>query len=377
MLNKALSYFGYQKLKVTKQFKKGMPIGRQLRRYTYRVNLAMDKWRNALTAAEDPIRPNRELLYATYHAAMDDDQLVAQIRTAHMNIQMGDFELRVNGKHEEKITELFDKPWFLKYISYLVDTEFWGHSLIQPMPGKDGWIEDVHLIYREHVNPHTGHIILRPSDEKGISYKEGPLKGIVIPAGDSEDLGLLKQISKLIIRKEYNVIDWGRRNERFGIPFIVVKTADTDKAQLDEKERYLENLGASGWAIVGTDDDFEIKEAVGGAGGGHLTFKDAIAYFDKCVAFTVNGQTANAERVTHVGNAESQERQLNKYTLARMRRIQYHLNYILLPWLARYHNYPTINASFHYLDLEVNEEEEKIQVDNTVTEKKKEQDTLK
>jgi hypothetical protein len=337
----------------------------------------MDKWRSAVVSAEDGIRPNREELYLMYDYAMEDDQLTAQIRTAHMNICMGDFEVRVNDEADEDLTKLLDKPWMLKYLAHVIDAEFYGHSLIE-MRQKDGKIYDVVLVPREHVNPWTRQIIAQPSDDKGISYDKGPLRKQVIEVGSWEDLGLLKVISKLIVRKNYCIVDWGRRNEKFGVPFIVLQTSDVDAGRLDAKQKYLENLGSSGWAIVGADDEFTIKEAIGNSGGGHLSFKDFITYCDKNVAFTVNGQISNAESVAYAANADAQERQLNKYTLARMRRIQYHINEVLLPWLVEHtDSYPVADAQFVFLDLETNEEEVTIDTDNTVTEEKQDQDSVK
>lgn len=339
-------------------------ISRSIRRYNYRVEASIAKWKAAVAQAEDPIRPNREELYALYHRIMEDDQLLAQVRTARFNIQMSDYEIMVNGSNSEDLVKLFDTPWFFKYLEHCVDTELYGYSLIEPRKGDDGFVKEIIIVPREHVDPLRKQIILMPSDDNGVSWEEDPLLGRLIPIGDTDDLGLLKAISKLTIRKDYNLGDWGRRNERFGIPFITMKTASQNKTELDAKEEMLANFGASGYALIDDMDEIDIHEAQGNSGGGHITFESFVTYADKCIAFLVNGTTASSEQVAYAGNAEVQERQINKYTLARMRRIEYHINFDLIPFLVKYFDYPLGKAKFEFVDLRKNEGKENNAADN-------------
>lgn len=341
-------------------FDKKQPLRRRLIRYTYRVEASLKKWKEAVESAEDTIRPNRYELYMLYHRIMEDDQLLAQVRTARFNIQMGDFEIRKGDVNHPDLVFLFDTPWFFKYLEFCVDTEMYGYSLIEPRAGEDGLISEIQIMPREHVKPWTKELLLQPMDENGFVWDDSVLKGRLIGIGDPDDLGLLKAISKLIIRKDYNLGDWGRRNERYGIPFVYMKTASRDEKELQQKEEMLENFGASGWALIDDEDEIDIKEPVGNTGGGHVTFEKFLDYADKCIAFLVNGTTASSQQIAYAANASSQERQLNKYTLARMRRIQYHINWELFPFLQKYFDYPLDGAKFVFTDLEYNEEEEAI-----------------
>jgi len=347
-------------------------VSRSLRRYSYRVDASMRNWKQAVTIAEDPLRPSRELLYLLYHRTMEDDQLLAQVRTARFNIQMGDFSIMCDGIEQEDITESFDTPWFYNYIQHAVDSELYGYSLVELIPDRNtGLIKEVCVIPREHYKPEHHQLLVRPSDQEGIPYNEGPLAKRVIGIGNTEDLGLLKSISKMVIRKDYNLTDWGRRNERFGSPIIVQKTGSVDKTEWDAKEKNLQNFGSNLYMLMDMDDEFEIKEALSNTGGGHKTFVDYTEYADKCIAIIINGQTTTSEQTAYVGSAEVQERQHNKYTLARMRRIQYHINFELFPWLVKHYDYPLGNCKFQFEDLVKNEEAVTIDVDNVETENEK------
>ncbi|HRO08580.1 MAG TPA: hypothetical protein PK047_06905 [Saprospiraceae bacterium] len=371
MLDKLLNIFRSNRpMTSLHTYDRKIPVSRQLRRYNYRVDASLKEWRQAVSLAEDPVRPNRYPLYMLYNRVMEDDQILAQVRTARFNIQMSDYEVRIDNTPNEDLIRLLDSPWFFKYLEYCVDTEMYGYSLIEPITGDDGYISQILIMPREHVAPPLQHILFNPSDDTGMSWNMPPIAGKLIGIGDPDDLGLLKSAAKLIIRKDYNIVDWGRRNERFGIPYITMKTASRDKSELDEKERMLENFGASGWALIDDEDQIDIHEPGSNSSGGHMSFQDFLNYADRCIAFLINGTTASSEQVAYVGNAQVQERQLNKYTLARMRRIQYHINFELFPFLTTHFNYPLANAHFAFKDLEHNEENATINTDNASTDAK-------
>lgn len=325
------------------------------RRYNYRIDLVMKNWRAAVMAAEDTDRPRREYLYRLYQGVIDDAEVLTQMRTAMNTVQLGEYTVVQNGKDNEELKKLFETPWFFNYLRYAVESEMYGHSLIE-FADKDeaGRFQNVSLIPREHVRPEYQDIVINPLDEEGFSYLKGKYSKTLIEIGERNDLGLLKAVSKAAIKKEYAETDWARRNEKFGVPFVVVKTATQAKAELDKKETMLSNLGSNSWAILDDEDEMTFLESKAGQGA-HLTFADNVALQDKYIAKIINGQTSTSDEKAYVGSAEVHERILNDYTLARMRRIQYHINFELIPFLVG-HGYPLVNAEFKFADLEHQEE---------------------
>lgn len=355
------TYLGFNNLnEAIDTMDKKRSIARQVNRRTFRVEISMDKWRAAVMAAENYLMPRREQLYLMYHRVMEDDHLLSQIRTARFNIQMSDYCIRKGNPGSTPVelpemTDYFDKPWFFKYIGLCVDTEFYGHSLIELMEDGEGMIKESILVPRENVRPEDTLITLYPHDISGINYIEDKyLQKRVVEVGDRDDLGLLKVIAKLVIRKDYTLTDWGIRNEKFGMPYTILRTATADSKELDKKQSMMENFGANMWAILDDADLIDIKEAMSSTGGGHLTFKDYAEFLDAAIAVIVNGQVATAQENAYVGSSEVQERQLNKYTLARMRSIQYHINFNLIPQLID-RGYPLEGCKFYFKDLEKSE----------------------
>lgn len=322
------------------------------RQWQPRVKLEMKRWRGAVEIAEDPMRPRREELYGLYHSASEDEHYLAQLRTAQKTVLLSDFNLHKNGKPANELKELFEKPWFRQFVKIAVDTEFWGHSLIEFSPRRNdqGEFENLVLIPREHVRPESGEVVLNIHDEKGIPFRKPSISKHLIELGESDDLGLLKIISKVAIKKDYSLNDWDRKNEKYGTPFLVVKTRTTDKKELDERAEMAANFGSNSWGIFDDMDEIELLESKHVANG-HLSFLDRAKYADEKISQLVNGQTGTSEQKAYVGSAEVHERILNDYTLERLDKIQSWINFCLVPFLIT-NGYPQLEgAKFHYTDL--------------------------
>lgn len=335
------------------------------RRYEHRLELKMKNWRNAIHEAENIFRPRRVELYALYFVAMEDDHLLTQVRTARKTVKLGDFIIERDGKEVSDLKKYFERPWFYDYLEIEVDTELWGHSLVEFNPDmEDGEFKRVFLIPREHVRPETGEIVLDVFDETGIPFRDVPeIQRNLVEVGARNDLGLLKVLSKLAIKKEYALNDWDLKNEKFGMPFIVVKTASRNKEELDAKEEMAANFGANAYAILDDQDTVEFAEQTN-VSNGHLSYLDRVKYADEAISRLVNGQTGTTDEKAYVGSAEVHERILNDYTLDRMRRIQYNINFALIPFLID-HGYPLKGVTFKFKDLiERNSEKRKGTMDS-------------
>lgn len=319
------------------------------RQYVSKVEFQIGKWENAMMMAKNPDNPQRLELYLLYQWALLDAHLYSQIRTAHITIQRSAFEVHKNGKLDEKLTDLFKRPWFIQYLKHALDAEFWGHSLIEFDHKKEnGEFTTIYLIEREHVRPETEEVLLRPYDQKGICYTDKPFNKWLISIGTPNDLGLLELATREVILKEYSRRDWSIRSEKFGMPFLIVKTSTSDEKELDDKEDMAANFGANGYAILSDDDEFELVEPKNAAG--HLIYKDKAEFCDKNISKLINGQTSSSDERSFVGSAEVHERLLNDYSYSRLRRLLYHINFELKPFLIE-HGYPLQNATFQFTDL--------------------------
>ncbi len=333
------------------------PLRRKVKSRNYRLQFLLKVWRQAVDAAEYDLRPDRRTLYQLYHQSMEDEHLLGQLGNAIANIQMSPYFIERDGVEDEEAIKLFDKPWFGDLLKYAVETELFGHSLLE-FTFKGGEVNETLLIPRVHVRPEFmyGDVLLTVSDTVGISFRSGPLTKTTLEMGSPADLGKMKVLTKLVIRKDHAVTDWSRRNERFGMPFITVKTASRDPEELNAKEEMLRNFGSNSYAILDDADEISMLEPVSNTGGGHVTFKSMWEKFDSAISILVNGQTGTTDEKSFVGSANVHERQQNKLTLARQKWSQDWINENLMDFLIS-KGYPLQNCKLKFRDLEMKDQE--------------------
>jgi hypothetical protein len=325
----------------------------------WRVDMGLDKWRNAVYVAESPPYYNRTELYMLYAQALEDFHLASQLKTAKVEVISEAFAIvdRVTGEIDEDKTHLLRRPWFDQYLNHALDAEFWGHSLVEfmPMGPSDSQLmaqefTRVVLLPRLNVKPQAGLVVKEPNYIQGVYYREEPWIDNLLEIGDRDDLGLLRIATKEVIIKNNARTDWARAAEKFGMPYLVIKTSTDVESELRKRAEMAANFGANGWAIVDKEDEMTLLEPKGSDA--YKVYQEQMTYADDQMSKGTNGQTSTSDQKAFVGSAEVHERVQNTYTKARMRRIQYHVNYELIPFMAK-HGYPfdAKNDEFVYLGL--------------------------
>jgi phage gp29-like protein len=102
-----------------------------------------------------------------------------------------------------------------------------------------------------------------------------------------------------------------------------------------------------------TNDKISFHEAA--HPNGHLTFWDRMRDSDNRIAKLINGQTGTSENGAWAGTANVHERVQSDYTLARLRRLQKHVNETLIPKLVSM-GMPLSGAELVFLGLEAKPE---------------------
>lgn len=306
---------------------------RLTRQYQYRVKMELDTWRNAVESAENILLPRRDDLYKLYRQAMEDDTLLSETRKAHIMVQRSPFVVKRKDKDNTDMTELFNKPWFRLFLRHWLDAEFWGHSLIELL-WKEGEVNSIELIPREHVRPETGEVLLSVHDTKGIAFdklqQEFGVK--ILPIGEPFDLGLLKTASRTVITKNYSDSDWSQYNEKYGMPIAVAGTKEMNDTEADNMAIALSNLGSNGYFMPFDVEQVKLLERQGTTG--YKTYEDLIQRKENNIAKLINGQTGTSDEKAFVGAAQVHERVLNDYTFSRLTNCQDYINFTLIPFLA-------------------------------------------
>jgi SPP1 gp7 family putative phage head morphogenesis protein len=325
------------------------------RRQPYRVKMELDRLNSAILAAENPLAPNRLMLYAIYREVMRDAHLLSQTRTITNKILSSDFIIEKAGVEDEELKKLLRRPWLTKYIKYWVEHVWHGHSLVEFCQKVDSnsklidkEFDNVVLMPREHVHPWSGQIVIDPNHTKGIPYRDKKLENILMEIGDDDDLGLLLVAAREVIYKNYSRGDWSRHSEKFGMPITIVKTATRDETELDTKAEWAANLGANGWAVLDDNDEVDLIES--NRTDAYKIYLEGIKFSDEQISKLITGQTSTSDEKSFVGSAEVHERVLNVYVLSLLLALQDHINFKLIPFLVR-NGYPLMDCMFKFSDI--------------------------
>lgn len=328
--------------------------------YQWRIKAEVDLWRSAIEAAESPIRPDRRALYSIYREVELNSEVTTQTRVANYTVARSPFVIEQNGNENEQLKELFERSWFNDFLELCVQTEFYGHTLIEFDPFKiNNEFRHIYCVPRDHVRPEYGDVILNQSDFQGVDFRDKKQFPFLVELGRPWDFGLFRVVSLPAIRMKYSDSDWSLFSEKFGMPIMAVKTATRDKNELDEKERMAANLGANGYVIL---DDMDSIEFMSGSQGTspHGVFLERINKAENQIAKLINGQSSSSDEKAHVGSAEVHERILNNFTFARLRKAQFIINETLIPFLIE-NGYPLSDCKFKFTELFVttkNDQEE-------------------
>lgn len=198
---------------------------------TQRAAIDIGKYSLNVRQAEDPKHPNRTGLYDMYAELLTDAHLAAVINKLKSAALAHPIKFMRNGKEDNNISIHLESPWFMRFISDVIDAKVWGFSLLQFYIDKDGFIT-YDLIPRKHVNPISRLILTRQGDAKGYSFDSFP---DMLFVGDPYDLGMMQAASPYVIYKRNAIGDWVQFSELNGQPFIegVYSGADdNDRMQL-------------------------------------------------------------------------------------------------------------------------------------------------
>jgi len=347
--------------------KKKRVLDALVKRRQYVATMKQDELKLAIEYAEQPERPRREYLYELYRQSIKDGHFTGEYEKAINKVVGSPFGIFKKGSDEvdEAATRLLQKDWFEEYRTYFEEAVFWGHSLVQfldMVESKEKGVQfefcKIDLIDREHVRPEEGYIAIDISDEKGIPFRDAAIAKALrlIEMGKPKNLGKLQIIAREYIWKNYSRSDWSRHSEKFGMPFIQIKTNTSDKKELDEVENMASNFGNNLWYIGDLEDEIEIKEA--SFKDSYQIYKEKVLICNSEMSKATSWQTGTSDEKAFVGSAEVHERVMDDYTEWRKRKQTYHINDVLLPFLLE-NGYPLQDCEFRYLTYdEANPQEE-------------------
>lgn len=312
-----------------------------------RVKMQIGNLTKAVEYALYPLSSDRINLLTMYEDSWKDSQVIAEREKAESYLITEPFEVREGDTFNKDKTKLFERPWFTHFITEVMYIDFWEYTLMefQEQDAKGEFV-DVKIFPRKHVRPYEKQIVINPSDREGVSYEGNEYDFFLLELGDADKAGKLESITREVIWKTFARSDWSEYNERFGKPLLDFAIDTSNEEEVNQKTEMAANFGSNGWMIRDIEEEVNITQVASRASAEN--FKDMANFCDSQISKLMNGQTGTTDEKAFSGSAEVHERVLDRFTEARLKRIQDIVNYKLFPFL-KYHGYPiTDKTTFCY-----------------------------
>lgn len=196
---------------------------------------------NSLQSATAIDMYSRIRLYDMYSSAfMTDPHLIGIHRKRLVGACRTPIEFIRNEKADDQINELLKQPWFRKFRKEVVESEFWGFSLLQFYHDADGSI-DFDSIPRKHYDPVQKIVLRYQSDTDGAPLDM--FSNTLVIGNDPRSLGIMSAVMPYVLYKRGNIGDWAQFCQIFGMP---IREYTYDAGDEEARRRLVEDARKQG-----------------------------------------------------------------------------------------------------------------------------------
>lgn len=312
-------------------------------------------WRNAWQMAINVDNPDRQRLYDVYRDVNIDLHLSGCIEQRKGFVMARSFKLvDAKGDENEEARHYFDQEWFKHLARHILDSIYWGHSLIElgdVTTDGDGCpcYECVRLIPRKHVIPEYGRVVIQQGDDwtSGIEYRKPPFSDWLIEAGQPDDLGIFLKAATQTIPKKNTLAFWDSFSEIFGMPMRIAKTTTRDPKEIAKLDSMMRNAAASLYAITGMDTEIEFVES--GRGDAYNVYDRRIDRANSELSKLVIGQTMTIEDGSSLSQSQTHLEVFQNLITGDQNMIRDIVNNQLIPRMVK-HGFPLQGLRFEWDD---------------------------
>ena len=196
---------------------------------------------NSLQSATAIDMYSRIRLYDMYSSSfMTDPHLIGIHRKRLVGACRTPIEFIRNEKADDQINELLKQPWFRKFRKEVVESEFWGFSLLQFYRDIDGNI-DFDSIPRKHYDPVQQIVLRYQSDTDGAPLEM--FSNTLVIGNDPRGLGIMSAVMPYVLYKRGNIGDWAQFCQIFGMP---IREYTYDAGDEEARRRLVEDARKQG-----------------------------------------------------------------------------------------------------------------------------------
>lgn len=184
---------------------------------------------------------SRIRLYDMYTSAfMTDPHLIGIHRKRLVGACRTPIEFIRNEKADDQVNDLLKQPWFRRFRKEVVESEFWGFSLLQFYRDIDGNI-DFDSIDRKHYDPVQKIVLRYQSDTDGAPLEL--FSNTLVIGNNPRGLGIMSAVMPYVLYKRGNIGDWAQFCQIFGMP---IREYTYDAGDEEARRRLVEDARKQG-----------------------------------------------------------------------------------------------------------------------------------
>ena len=278
--------------------RKGIRLNQSLAKVQFqRLKVDVEAWRRAIAEAELGFFPYRVRMQRIFiDTVLNGHTKACWERRKDLTLLRSFRIVDVNGKEDEDLTKLFKKAWFKTFLSFTLDAQAFGYSLIQLGDVVDDAFKNMEVLKRWHISPDRLEISRYQYMPSGIKFLEEPdVKAwtIYVPTVNDSGVspcgyGLLYEVAiyEIYLRSAlaFNV-DYA---QNYGQPMRVGKTSKTDETERNEFFESMVNMGNTATVLMDTTDEIELVESKG-AGQGYKVYESLELRCEKKISKLILG----------------------------------------------------------------------------------------
>ncbi len=270
-----------------------------------RTTQDIPNWRSAVQNAEAR-HPRRSLLYDLYADVVQDGHVIAVTGKRIDAATTANWQfINKDGEAVDEINELIDSIGFETIVKEIVNSKFWGYSILEPQFFKghnEKWEVTANLLPRLNYRPETGIVAFDYTTDEGVNIREGIYAKTVMEVGEIKDLGLLVSAAQYAILKRGGLGDYAMFVQVFGRPIIDATWDGFDEAQRVKLQTSLD-IGAGGVIIRPDGTTVNILES---NGANTTIHPDFLKFLNKEISKALLGTTETVESSDSSGYSQSQ-----------------------------------------------------------------------
>lgn len=224
-------------------------------------------WREACAEMERGYFPHRVLVQEMYLDTLLNGHVLSCIEKRKDLVLLKEWGFKDD--EENKLKDIINKKWFTDFLSYALDSMYFGYSLIALGDIENNQFTKIQPIKRNYISPDRLTVAGTRYALDGVKFLEEPYLDwhVWIPTNNNLattdcGYGLLYNVAiyEIFLR---NVLGYnGDFVELFSQPYRIGRTNKTEEAERAEFTDAVANMGSSGYAILDAiDDDIQFLES--------------------------------------------------------------------------------------------------------------------